>query len=888
MWGCRGGACLVLVLGFAKIIPAARRTAWTQASFDPPPGPGRASRIFATLALLAAPLLTISVSNARPAAADDSLPDIAGFAGDTYVEGDTAKFQIVHGKLSKPIRVNVTFSQHGSYVSASQLGRRTVTTVSNANRTQTTISIPTIDDNTHEADGSVTMTVNPGSGYTVVQGWASGTAVLTDNDDPRIDISDPSISVKAGSAIREGGTATFTLSANPRPASSFPVNVDIAQHGDFASEGQTGTRTVIIGANGRGTLSVATTDDGVDEDDGSITVTVLEGTGYSLGTRPSVTVEVTDGGTPTPRVSVAAASDIDEGGTAAFTLTADPAPAADLDLTVDVSATGDFGLSGEIGLREVTVGSSGVATLTVPTVYDAFGEPDGSVSVTVIAGSGYLVTSPSMATVAVRDLGTTKVNITPVGSGVIEGETAAFRLIADPPPVYGISVNLRADVVGDYVGGALRWETAVSIGPDGIGRWEVSTDDDDTDERAGSITATVLNGDHYNVGRTASASVRINDDDAAVGVRTVSVGDATIRENSRTELPRLRFPFTLSSPTDEWLFILYETRETPNAAHPATAGQDYRAHRGAVWFRPGETALTKHTSIRVYNDDEHEEAETMELVITKIIGPADIAAGTATGTIEPDPFDAPRATPVISLSVQPAVVEGQPFTFTLTATPPPEDDLPITVTVTDGYEGDSSYTSDFIIPAHEGSQTVTYLGEASLIDYTRQTFSVRTVDDRIDEADGPVFVEVEIPEDDRYISSLSYRGAVIVYDNDGAAPQMPVVSISDGDDGQGATEESGRAWFSVSLDRPVHPDGTVTVEYNVQSGTARPHTDFVPTYRTLTFAGGEDHKYVEIELVDDDIAERDENFIVRLWNPRGAALGDDVGHATILASDNTP
>ena len=66
-----------------------------------------------------------------------------------------------------------------------------------------------------------------------------------------------------------------------------------------------------------------------------------------------------------------------------------------------VASDGDWGVTA--GSRTVTIPTTGSATLTLATAGDATDEPDGSVSVTVAAGSGYTVGSSGSGTVAVRD-----------------------------------------------------------------------------------------------------------------------------------------------------------------------------------------------------------------------------------------------------------------------------------------------------------------------------------------------------------------------------------------------------------------------------------------------------------------------------------------------------
>ncbi|MDE0496080.1 MAG: hypothetical protein OXH86_01890, partial [Acidimicrobiaceae bacterium] len=83
-------------------------------------------------------------------------------------------------------------------------------------------------------------------------------------------------------------------------------------------------------------------------------------------------------------------------------LSASPAPAANVDVTVTIAAVGDWGVTA--GSRTVTIPTSGSVTVAVATSDDTTDEPDGTVTATVDAGSGYTVSATQgAATVAVAD-----------------------------------------------------------------------------------------------------------------------------------------------------------------------------------------------------------------------------------------------------------------------------------------------------------------------------------------------------------------------------------------------------------------------------------------------------------------------------------------------------
>ena len=201
----------------------------------------------------------------------------------------------------------------------------------------------------------------------------------------------PEISLSSGSAIDEGGTATFTVTADSAPQSDLTIGYTVSQSGDYLDAPGSGARTVTLVA-GATTVSVAigTVDDAADEVDGAVSVTVDTGNGYTIAThQDSASVPVRDNDEPVVRIS--AGSGITEGDSATFTVTAHPVPAVPLDMTVTVAQNGEFATSGETGSRTLTLPVTGSATFTVATLDDAVDEPDGSISATINTGAGYIV-----------------------------------------------------------------------------------------------------------------------------------------------------------------------------------------------------------------------------------------------------------------------------------------------------------------------------------------------------------------------------------------------------------------------------------------------------------------------------------------------------------------
>ena len=89
--------------------------------------------------------------------------------------------------------------------------------------------------------------------------------------------------------------------------------------------------------------------------------------------------------------------------------------------------------------------------------------------------------------------------------------------------------------------------------------------------------------------------------------------------------------------------------------------------------------------------------------------------------------------------------------------------------------------------------------------------------------------------------------------------------------------------FLVFLDGPA--TGAVEVDYETADRTARAGSDYEATRGTLTFPPGEILKTIYVQVLDDSVDERDETFLVRLTNARGASIDDGVAVGTISNSD---
>ena len=314
-------------------------------------------------------------------------PGVSIEAGPEVTEGATATFTLTVSPLpSAAITVNVSISQVGDFATAA------TTTVTIPTTGTATLSVDTIGDTTDEPNGSVSATIASSADYRIASN-PTATVDVIDDDDPL-----PVVDITASGDITEGANAVFTLTANPAPAAALTVTVAITTTGDYGIT--TGNQTVTINTNGTGTLTIPTTNDTTNEPNGSVSATIASSADYRITTNTTATIDIADDDIPV--VSIAASGDITEGANAVFTLTANPAPATALTVTVAITTTGDYGITP--GNQTVTINTNGTGTLTIPTTNDTTNEPNGTITATLTDNTTYdLDSTNTTATIDIAD-----------------------------------------------------------------------------------------------------------------------------------------------------------------------------------------------------------------------------------------------------------------------------------------------------------------------------------------------------------------------------------------------------------------------------------------------------------------------------------------------------
>ena len=263
-------------------------------------------------------------------------------------------------------------------------------------------------------------------------------------------------------------TSTSIIVTSPSTAGSAPGAIVLC--GPFGTNGAITTATVFATATIGPNFSLTITRSGT-----AATAPLLAaGTDYwvmidgYVGNSPWWHIRTKSAGFEPTVTVTAGTSPVTEGTAAEFTVTASAAPGADLEVSLSVSeaAGSDFVAAGDEGSQTVTI-TSGTTTAThsVPTQGDTADEPNGSVTVEVVSGTGYGLGTPKSASVTVNDDDVPVLNLS--GAKILSSDRTKLVLLFDAELAAAASLansafTVKKDVSGTATAQSLTGSPAIS------------------------------------------------------------------------------------------------------------------------------------------------------------------------------------------------------------------------------------------------------------------------------------------------------------------------------------------------------------------------------------------------------------------------------------------
>ena len=709
-----------------------------------------------------------------------------------------------------------------------------------ARETSGVLTVSTTGDTLAEADETLTVTITglalPGG---VSLGVATATGTIEDDDDLTVSVTANPLSVP------EGGSATFpvTLTGGTSTADvvvTYSVGGTATSGDDYTAPSE--PLTIAVGA-ASGTITIATTSDDVLEP-GETLIVRLTGASTAKGsaevsdTAGSATAAITDPGMVT--VSVGPASAL-EGDALAFRVTLSGRVSSDVVLawsTAAGTAVSDTDYTA-VSSEALTIAANDTSgTLAVATTEDTLAEADETFQVTIAESTLLpgvsLGVAKAAGTIQDDDLLTASVAAETVK--VVEGLPASFTVTltggtSTAEVMVTYSLGGTATEGRDYEAPAGR----LTIGPGaGSAPIEIATRQDDIVEPDETLIVTLAGAS------TEKGSARVDATPA-----TSTIADRTGGGGGDSEQASLSAsPSTVAEReggrTIEVAAVLggapralAVTVTVTVTGGTATEGLDFEPVEPFEVRIPARASSGRASfTLTPIVDSESEPDETV--VLSAVASASDLQVSGAEVTIADSPPDLPTVTIAPGRS---SVVEGSPVVFTVTRSQASSDLLAVLVRC---FETGSMLA--------DAPPVLVRFAEGETISLLR----LGTVDDHVS---GPgTEVHAILVAGEGYVLGTAASAVVTVTDND-AAPRLTI-------EGASAAEGAGMVEFVARLSpaaaRPL------SAVWATADGAAVAGKDYIAASGVLNFPAGTTEARFAVELIDDDVAEGEEEFAISL------------------------
>lgn len=691
---------------------------------------------------------------------------------------------------------------------------------------------------------------------TATGGGLSGTATVTVLPPPAVSM------IASDATASEPGDDLGLLTATLSAAATVNLTLNLTISGS-ATNGVDANRiasTVVVPA-GQTTvpITVYPLDDALAESSEQVTLTVIAGTGYTIGAPSAGSVTILDEEPATVSVSASDNAASEPGaarGTGVFTVTATGSLAQARTVTYTVGGTATSGsdytaLSGTLSLA-ANVGS---ATITVTALNDSTAEPDETLIVTLTGGTNCTVGTPAAATVTVWDDEPQTVTVAATDASASEPgtDTGTFTLSR-------IGLKTAALTVGYTMGGSATSGsdftapsgTATIAANAATATVTLTALNDTVGEQPETAMLTLASGAGYTVGAPAAATVTIADNEPAISL-TVTDGVAFETGGDQGLLTVTRTGATTAA-----LTVLYDV------AGSATVG-DYQSLSGSVTIAVGSATAT--IPVVALDDGATEGVETVQVSIRADSAYA-IVTGAGSGTVEIGDDDPTPSTVTISATdangAEPGSDQGR-FTITRAG-----GSTAASLTVKLAVTGTASAGADYqTLP----TQVLIAAGATTAL------VDVVPLDDGTAEASETVIVAISASPLHRVGSPSS--ATVTLKDE-----ELPVLTLGTSD-ATASEPAAGQGTGGFRITRTGNLAPALTVPYLI-TGSATSGSDFTALSGTATVAANASTATITLTALEDALTEADETVVMTIQSGSGYTLGSPVAATVTILDDETP
>ena len=438
-------------------------------------------------------------------------------------------------------------------------------------------------------------------------------------------------------------------------------------------------------------------------------------------------------------------------------------------------------------------------------------------------------------------------------TSVTEGDPVAFTLTRGANTTGELIVGVAVDDPGGFLQGNVAWEavevpSSVVFAPgETVKEIDLTPPDDWRDIPDNTLTFTVTQEPEFEMVGPASLTVQVADDDVAPQVQ-ISFNQAEVDEGN------------------DLILAISRIGEDKNPLEvDLTFGPVKNQQYQVVVMDTGQSLL--HI---IYNHpDDSRKGPDVVYKATLHLGPPEFWTPTGQTTItsavlDNDPYR------VGVEAITPVVDEGRLLSYKVFHNGHTGESLEVKVR----HSENGSAVADSIL----GERTTTINSGNS-----QDTRALFTQANDGSDADAEFVIEL-LPSDDYEIDANHASATIIVRDRD----PLPVLEFPTSVEYVG--EGEGNAEIPVDLTSLLPVLRTVTVDYQVIEGNYTDGTDITESSGTLEFPAGTTQVIIEAPVIQDLIAESDEQFRVVLSNPVNATLqdGQTTLSAVVIINDDEP
>ncbi len=333
------------------------------------------------------------------------------------------------------------------------------------------------------------------------------------------------------SSITEGDEIGFQITADPYNNVPLVVKIKVETTGEYGITGrnQDDPLTITIPETGlnqpaplphdSGTIS--TDNDEIDEENGSVTYTIIAAEAYDVGESKSLTIEIEDNDERKIEVGAISGTIPENGGTATYSVILTSEPTDNVTVTPSSNDQSIAAVSGTLTFEPENWNTEQYVTVTgVNDDIDNDGDSRTTTITHTVAGGDYGSVTAENVTVTVTDDDTKGITFEPTAVTVGEAiGTTSYTVVLDSEPTADVTVTLAiaevegTDAVTLATAGTLAFTNTTWDMPQTV---ELTITDDSfdntpDDRRTATITHTADGGDYGSVSETLS--VIVTDDD---------------------------------------------------------------------------------------------------------------------------------------------------------------------------------------------------------------------------------------------------------------------------------------------------------------------------------------------------------------------------------------